>query len=176
MASYKWLKDEKSPRLFKEAYVFNGLKEIVGKDHNKIILEWAEALGIRNIYTSDEIAWCGLFIAISAHYAGLEINMTSKEALWALNWLKFGTKQTEAAFGDVLVFKRNGGGHVGIYVGEDAKCYHVFGGNQNNQVGVTRIEKNRCVGIRRTDWKVAQPATVTKRILEASGLVSTNEQ
>ena len=34
--------------------------------------------------------------------------------------------------GDILTFKRNGGGHVGLYVGEDKDCYHVLGGNQGN--------------------------------------------
>lgn len=175
MGNYTWLKEEKSPRLFKEAYKFNGIKEIIGKDHNLTIMGWADTLEIKKTYTSDEIAWCGLFMAICCHNAGLDMNMTAKEALWALNWLKFGTKQTDAAFGDILVFKRTGGGHVGIYVGEDAKCYHVFGGNQNNMVGATRIEKARCVGIRRTVWEIAQPKNVTKRILEASGSISTNE-
>lgn len=57
--------------------------------------------------------------------------------------------------GDALTFKRNGGGHVGIYVGEDSTCYHVLGDNQSNMVCITRIEKTRCSGIRRTEWKIA---------------------
>ena len=78
--------------------------------------------------------------------------------------------------GDILVFKRpGGGGHVGFYVGEDDKCYHVLGGNQSNEVSVARLEKSRCLGIRRCDWKVAQPKTVKKYFVTPSGEVSTNE-
>jgi cell wall-associated NlpC family hydrolase len=32
--------------------------------------------------------------------------------------------------GDVLVFRRGGGGHVALYVGEDEEAFHVLGGNQ----------------------------------------------
>jgi hypothetical protein len=77
--------------------------------------------------------------------------------------------------GDILTFKRNGGGHVGIYVGEDNTHYHVLGGNQNNQVNVMRIAKNRLNQARRTAWKIAQPASVRVIKLEAKGLISTNE-
>jgi cell wall-associated NlpC family hydrolase len=78
--------------------------------------------------------------------------------------------------GDILTFKRNGGGHVGIYAGEDATHYHVLGGNQNNSVSVTRIAKSRLHQARRTAWKVAQPANVRKVFLEAKGTITTNEQ
>lgn len=46
-------------------------------------------------------------------------------------------------------------GHVGFYVGEDAKGYYVLGGNQGDKVSVVRIAKDRLLpnGIR---W----PATV----------------
>jgi hypothetical protein len=44
-----------------------------------------------------------------------------------------------AALGDVLAFVRNGGGHVGLYVDEDASAYHVLGGNQSDRVSITRV-------------------------------------
>jgi hypothetical protein len=78
--------------------------------------------------------------------------------------------------GDILTFKRNGGGHVGIYVGEDAAYYHVLGGNQNNSVSVSRIAKNRLHQARRTAWKIAQPANVRQVMLAAKGTITTNEQ
>jgi hypothetical protein len=57
-----------------------------------------------------------------------------------LNWNGFNKEKTMML--GVLTFKRKGGGHVGIYVGEDSKCYHVLGGNQSNMT--IRIEKSRC--------------------------------
>jgi hypothetical protein len=50
--------------------------------------------------------------------------------------------------GAVLVFEREGGGHVGFYVGEDGTSYHVIGGNQGDAVSVARIAKTRLVASR----------------------------
>ena len=170
--SYTWLKEEKSPKILVEAIKHIGTKEIVGKQHNKKILAWAEAIGLKSVYTNDEIPWCGLFIAYCCHAQGLDV---VKHPLWALNWNKFGNVAQVPMLGDVLTFTRNGGGHVGIYIGEDTTCYHVLGGNQNNQVNVMRIEKSRLSQARRTAWKIAQPSNVRKIELSNKGIISTNE-
>ena len=170
--SYAWLKKETAPKILVEAVKHIGVKEIVGKQHNPTILSWARALGLEKDYTNDEIPWCGLFVAYCAHAAGLDV---VKHPLWALNWNKYGNVAKVAMLGDVLTFTRNGGGHVGIYVGEDATHYHVLGGNQNNSVSVSRIAKDRLSQARRTAWKVAQPASVRVVHLEAKGVITTNE-
>jgi len=170
--SYAWLKKETAPKILVEAVKHIGIKEIVGKQHNPTILSWAKALGLDKVYTNDEIPWCGLFVAYCAHAAGLDV---VKHPLWALNWNKYGNVAKVAMLGDVLTFTRNGGGHVGIYVGEDATHYHVLGGNQNNSVSVSRIAKDRLSQARRTAWKVAQPASVRVVHLEAKGVITTNE-
>jgi uncharacterized protein (TIGR02594 family) len=170
--SYAWLKKETAPKILVEAVKHIGVKEIVGKQHNPTILSWAKALGLEKVYTNDEIPWCGLFVAYCAHAAGLDV---VKHPLWALNWNKYGNVAKVAMLGDVLTFTRNGGGHVGIYVGEDATHYHVLGGNQNNSVSVSRIAKDRLSQARRTAWKVAQPASVRVVHLEAKGVITTNE-
>ena len=79
-------------------------------------------------------------------------------------------------FGDILVFSRGNGGHVGFYVGEDDTCYHVLGGNQSNMVNVTRILKSRCISIRRCSWKISQPLNVKVVKLSPNGIISTNEE
>ena len=170
--SYEWLKKETAPKILVEAVKHIGTKEIVGKQHNPTILSWAKALGLEKVYTNDEIPWCGLFVAYCAHAAGLDV---VKHPLWALNWNKYGNVAKVAMLGDVLTFTRNGGGHVGIYVGEDATHYHVLGGNQNNSVSVSRIAKERLSQARRTAWKIAQPASVRVVHLEAKGVITTNE-
>ena len=170
--SYAWLKKETAPKILVEAVKHIGTKEIVGKQHNPTILSWAKALGLEKVYTNDEIPWCGLFVAYCAHAAGLDV---VKHPLWALNWNKYGNVAKVAMLGDVLTFTRNGGGHVGIYVGEDATHYHVLGGNQNNSVSVSRIAKDRLTQARRTAWKVAQPGSVRVVHLEAKGVITTNE-
>lgn len=170
---YKWLQSETAPKVIVEAVKLYGTREIVGKQHSKEILSWAKELGLQDAYTNDEIPWCGLFAAIVVKRAGF--NVVSKP-LWARDWINFGTKQNIAMFGDILVFSRpGGGGHVAFYVGEDTTCYHVLGGNQSNMVNSTRILKSRCIGIRRCDWKTAQPKQVRVIKLSSSGSVSTNE-
>ena len=76
--------------------------------------------------------------------------------------------------GDVLVFKRKGGGHVGLYVGHDASAFHVLGGNQSDRVSITRLSRNRLVAVRRPAYR-AQPANVRPIPLAASGSLSVNE-
>jgi uncharacterized protein (TIGR02594 family) len=170
--SYAWLKKETAPKILVEAVKHIGVKEIVGKKHNPTILSWAKALGLEKTYTNDEIPWCGLFVAYCAHASGLPV---VKHPLWALNWNKYGNVAQVPMLGDVLTFTRNGGGHVGIYVGEDNTHYHVLGGNQNNSVSVSRIAKDRLSQARRTAWKIAQPASVRVVHLAAKGVVTTNE-
>jgi uncharacterized protein (TIGR02594 family) len=170
--SYAWLKKETAPKILVEAVKHIGVKEIVGKQHNPTILSWAKALGLEKVYTNDEIPWCGLFVAYCAHASGLPV---VKHPLWALNWNKYGNVAQVPMLGDVLTFTRNGGGHVGIYVGEDTTHYHVLGGNQNNSVSVSRIAKDRLSQARRTAWKIAQPASVRVVHLAAKGVVTTNE-
>lgn len=174
--NYDYLKNENAPQILVQARALIGTKEIIGSIHSKVILGWAKELGIDKIYTNDEIAWCGLFMAYVCKKAKLETNITAKEALWALNWNKFGIKQKTAMLGDVLTFSRNGGGHVGIYVGEDDKCYHVLGGNQSNMVCITRVEKSRLSQIRRTAWKISQPENVRVMKVNSNGFISTNEK
>lgn len=96
--------------------------------------------------------------------------------LWARNWASFGTKADKASLGDVLVFSRDGGGHVGLYVGEDASAWHVLGGNQGDQVSINRIAKSRLLAARRCPWKISQPSNVRPVSLAAGGgKLSVNE-
>ena len=170
--SYDFLKKETAPRILVEAVKIMGVKEIAGYQHNPEILRWAKVLGLDKVYKSDEIAWCGLAMAYAAHMADVAV---TKDPLWALNWAKWGTAVTEPMLGDILTFKRDGGGHVGLYIGEDDTCYHVLGGNQGNMMKPSRIEKSRLYKARRTSWKVAQPKSVRKIMLDAKGEVSKNE-
>ncbi len=175
---YQWLLKEDAPKMLISALQLYGVKEIVGSLHNKVILGWAQELGLGNVYTNDEIAWCGLAMAKVVTLSGYE---AVKEPLWALNWNKFGINVKEAkinpfpCLGDILTFTRTGGGHVTEYVGEDKTHYHCLGGNQSNSFSFTRIEKSRLSQARRPIFKVRQPDNVRRIELAASGVISTNE-
>lgn len=173
--AYAWL-DQASglSRLLVEARKELGVVETPGAADNPVIIGWAKEVGLARTYGDDAIPWCGLFAAVVAKRA----NWTPvKDPLWARNWAKFGraVEPSEAALGDVLVFVRDGGGHVGFYVGEDAGYFHVLGGNQSDAVTITRIGKSRCIAVRRPVWRSAQPFGVRKVHLAPSGAVSKNE-
>lgn len=169
---YKFLLKEKAPAILVEALKYYGTKEVPGKKHNPIILEWAKAIGWGHIQ-DDETPWCGTFIGYVAKQANVQVVNTP---IRALSWNNYGIKQDVAMLGDILTFSRNGGGHVGIYVGEDKDYYHVLGGNQSNMVNITRIAKSRLSQIRRTAWKIAQPSNVRCIYYDANGEISENEK
>lgn len=178
-AAYAWLDNIPGPpKMIVEARALYGTHEGVGAADNPEILAWAKEVGFGNSYQHDQIAWCGLFAALIAHRAGKPVPAAP---LWALNWKSFGTPQSPAGLGDILVFERRDGrgkligGHVGFYIGEDATAYHVLGGNEGDMVNIVRIAKTRCVAVRRPIWSVSQPASVKPHILAESGTLSKNE-
>lgn len=170
---YRWLSAEHAPRMLVEALREFGTLETPGTRDNPKILAWAKECGLQYTYTKDSIPWCGLFMALVARRAQ---HRPVKSPLWALSWSTFGAAAAEPMLGDILTFTRKGGGHVGLYVGEDTTHYHVLGGNQSDKVTISRIEKKRMYQARRPMWKVKQPANVRKIILSAQGTpTSANE-
>lgn len=159
------------PRIIKHAISNYGVAEIVGKKHNAIILGWAKSLGLESVYKNDEIPWCGLVVGYWVKLSKFEV---VKNPLWALNWLQFGVAVDVPMVGDVLVFSRKGGNHVGLYWGETDKNYLVLGGNQGNKVSIIYMSKTRLKGARRCNWKIKEPEGVVQRFFKA-GLEITSE-
>lgn len=170
---YAWLAKEPGPKMLVEALKLYGLHEGVGQADNPVILQWAQKLGLK-AYQHDETAWCGLLMAWVAHLANKPI---PENPLWARNWAKWGVESKRPCLGDVLVFSRlGGGGHVTLYVGEDATHYHCLGGNQSDKVCVTRIEKRRLLPAgARQFYATAKPQNCRPVYLSAVGVVSVNE-
>jgi uncharacterized protein (TIGR02594 family) len=171
---YQWLTKEPGPKMIIEALQLFGTVETPGKGNNPTIMAWAKEVGgtVEKVYDADAVPWCGLFMAVVAKRTGRQI---PKDPLWALNWGTFGKASPKAMLGDVLTFTRKEGGHVGLYIGEDAVCYHVLGGNQSDRVCITRIEKKRLYTVRRPNY-ISQPTNVRVIILSAAGAISTNER
>lgn len=175
---YEWLTREGGPVMITTALNLFDTLEAPGLPNNPVILNWAAEIGgeVENMYKSDEIPWCGLFMAVVAKRSRKEL---VKDPLWALNWGNFGKNTDVPMLGDVLVFVRkttdgHTAGHVGLYVGEDEQCFHVLGGNQMDRVCITRLERKRLYTGRRPNY-ATQPANVRKIILRAGGAISANE-
>lgn len=173
----KWLYNEPGPKMLQEAIRHYGELEHVGKGSNPNIMAWAKEVGVSGWYTDDDVPWCGLFVGVVAKRAGYPLS--ASKLLAAREWLNWGqiVPIERAMLWDVLVFSRDGGGHVGFYAGEDTKrnTFEVYGGNQNNRVGFATIDKGRCIGVRKPIYKIGQPANVRKIYLTADGKLSTNE-
>jgi len=158
-AAYFWLLGEtvlRPPMLY---YALNahGVEEGEGAVNNETILGWAREAAdagagewLAEFYKEDSIPWCGLFMAMCAARSAYPVQA---DCLSARGWLDWGREAKTPGLGDVLVFWRGKpdgkSGHVGLYVGEDDLAFHVLGGNQGDQVSITRIRKTRLLGVRR---------------------------
>ena len=83
---------------------------------------------VRAVDEHGKLAGTGFFIdptgtlytafSVGAEADDITVEFEGKEVpahpLWALSWSAFGAKSPAAALGDVLVFVRSGGGHVGL--------------------------------------------------------------
>lgn len=123
-----------------------GTKEAPGAADNPVILSWAKKLGgwEGQYYQHDEIPWCSLFVT---HVLEENSIHGPRGFLAAKSYLNWGDKCTPVP-GAILVFGRDGGGHVGFYVGEDTNSYHVLGGNQSDMVCIKALPKDRLLDAR----------------------------
>ena len=171
-SEYAWLANEPGPILLTTALKYYGLKEGPGSADNPTIMQWAHDFGI-TWYDHDSTAWCSLFLGEVA-----------KESAWvppgpnvllaAVSWATWGIAVGSPKLGDILVFNRPGGHHVGLYVGEDAEAFHVLGGNTGDAVSIARLLKSRLMAARRPNYDTI-PDNVRKIILSSSGQLSHNE-
>lgn len=163
------------PVWLREARRLIGVREVVGKGSNPVIMSWAKRFGgwIASYFTDDDIAWCGLF---AGHVLAVTLPKEPLPAnpLGALQYSKLGVAMVEPAPGAIMTFTRSGGGHVGFYVGEDRTHFHILGGNQSNSVSISRIEKARLAAIR---WPKTGEKPAGGRVqLSASGAPVTRNE
>lgn len=167
------------PRTVLHGLSLLGTNEVPGRGSNAAIEAWRDELNRAHPgsvigFSDDSVPWCGLFAAIVAHRAGKKV---VAQPLWARNWAGFGRPveaPARASLGDVLVFVRDGGGHVGFYIAEDKSHYHVLGGNQSDSVTIARIAKSRCIAVRRPEM-TRPPASMRPYRVAPSGAVSMDE-
>jgi uncharacterized protein (TIGR02594 family) len=154
-----------------------GTREAAGAANSTTILGWAKLLGTKvlgMVYNADSVPWCGLFVANCLRAAGIDLS-AMKVAVRAKGWATWGSNLAADRLvpGAILVFDRDGGGHVAFYVGEDATHYHVLGGNQGDKVSIMRLAKSRCIARR---WPKGMPVIGKPVRLAANGAaVSSNE-
>lgn len=171
---YAWLgRIGTLPKMVRAALDLHGTIETPGAGSTPAIMAWAVETGLDHEgYNADSVPWCGLFMALVARRSGHDI---PSHPLWALNWQGFGVEAHQPLLGDVLVFVRPSGGHVGLYVGEDAAAFHVLGGNTRDSVAIARIDKTRLKAARSPLYRIGRPASSRPYVLAAGGALSRNE-
>ncbi len=185
-AQYAWLAREGAPKMLISALSLYGTLETAGPANNPQILAWADEIArayptpynkwAGEFYAHDSIPWCGLGMAIAAVRAGRQpVDKYLSALSWSYGgngWLK--VPVADAMLGDILTFKRSGGGHVAMYVGEDATHFHMLGANQDDAFNIRRKAKAQCVGVIRPEYQ-NRPANVRKVRLAATGVLSGSE-
>lgn len=149
LGHYNWLTAVGTlPRMVSEALEIWDTREKPGGESDPAILAWAQKVGgsVARDYKTDATPWCGLTMAYVAKRAG---KTPPTKPLRARNWVKFGTDSGQPDLGDVIVFERGLGGHVGLYIGEDDTHLHILGGNQGDRVCIRRYERARMLAARK---------------------------
>lgn len=158
------------PSWLTKAKSYIGLKEIPGPVHNSKITSWLRDL--KAWWSDDETPWCGTFIAHCLQAVGQPI---PKNWYRAKDWANYGAQLRvyKLSPGAILVFGREGGGHVGFYVGESQNHFFVLGGNQSNGVNVSRIAKSRLIASR---WPKDQPVILGPVRMSPDGVPETRNE
>ena len=152
-----------------------GVREVPGKGNSATIMAWAKKLGAKILgitYAADAVPWCGLFAAHVMDHVDIA---PPPIAVRASAWSAWGRKLLSPRPGCILTFTREGGGHVGFYVGEDDTHFHVLGGNQGDAVSITRIAKARLSEMR-WPFGVTLPHPQVVRLLPSGAPITVNER
>lgn len=124
-----------------------GTRKIEGEKSNPKVLNYFRSIVGLNV-DNDEIAWCSAFL----NYICKEVGLPTSDSLMARSWLKIGQAINNPEMGDIVIFWRDkiDGplGHVGIYLASTDKDIFVLGGNQSNEVNVSRFSKSKLLGFR----------------------------
>ena len=167
----------KEPVWLTEARKHIGMREVPGAASNSWIKEmWLSLKGGLWFWTTygeddSKLPWCGAFCAFVMKTARVDYpkNYASAKA-----WLDWGTKLYTPEVGCIVVFEREGGGHVGFLVGRDENLrYLVLGGNQGDEANIRSFGPERSIGFR---WPPGVPLPPANPLpIYAAAQISTRE-
>lgn len=138
------------PAWLAEARRHIGVREIPGVNHHPLIVAMWKAIR-RGGIKDDETPWCAAFVGFCLENVGI----VSSRFESAKSYLDWGQKLLHPIVGCIVVFTRDGGGHVGFCTGvtPDGRLL-VLGGNQGNEVNIRAFPRDRVSGYR---WPTAVP-------------------
>ena len=124
-----------------------GQTGIIGKNSNKIILDYFHEIGATWIQ-DDDTAWCSAFV----NWVLKKANLPYSSRLNARSFLTYGNKTTKPKISDIVILwrveKNSVYGHCGFYVSENADSVFILGGNQDNSVNIKSFSKDKVLDYR----------------------------
>lgn len=125
-----------------------GIWEWLGKDHNPQVLKYFKEIGQKWV-KDDETPWCAAFV----NWCLLKAGKPHTGKLNARSFLTYGVSTKKPTLNDIVVFwrgsKDGAEGHVGFYVAETKTSIYVLGGNQNQQVNISKYPKAQLLDYRK---------------------------
>ncbi len=127
-----------------------GTKEYQGDADNPDVIKYLQSVDSLSVSAqrNDETSWCSAFINWCMEQSGF--NGTDNAA--ARSWLNWGNKIELPQVGCITVLWRESPdswkGHVGFFIRETSSYVYLLGGNQSNEVNISRYPKNRVLGYR----------------------------
>jgi len=139
-------------RILRRAFRELGTKEVDGDGNNPRIQEYHRFATVRNDEIApDSVPWCASFVCWVLEAERLE----STNSKMARSFERLGREVAIKDYlpGDIVTFYRNGHhsgqGHVGFLVWINSGKAYVLGGNQSDQVSVTKYSLDKMTSIRR---------------------------
>jgi uncharacterized protein (TIGR02594 family) len=141
------MKNQNEPAWLVAARKLVGLREISGAKHApEIVQMWKDIK--RGGIKDDETPWCAAFVGSMLERSGVKSSRFES----AKSYLNWGQLIALPVVGCVVVFTRQGGGHVGFAVGRDkAGNLLILGGNQSDAVNIKAFPVSRVSGYRWPD-------------------------
>jgi uncharacterized protein (TIGR02594 family) len=148
-----------------------GVKETLGPNDAPWIRSMLAKMGAKWLLGQP---WCGGAVGLWFKDCGFEV---PKHWYRARAWAAWGQEVHGPAVGVVVVFEREGGGHVGIIVGKDELGrLMVLGGNQGDAVNIRPFPMRRVLAYR---WPPDEPITsaaFSLPVLAAAGMASSSNE
>ena len=124
-----------------------GVHETAGAASTDRIVEYLSSTNLSESLASlDSTAWCAAFV----NWCLIQAGKPEANTAWAKDFLNSGTPTTTPTRGDIVVFKRGDGGHVGFFDSfTTSGNILVLGGNQSDQVKYSEYSKSNLLGFRK---------------------------
>ena len=123
-----------------------GQAEIPGEKNNPRIIHYHSHTTLNS--KNEEDSWCSSF----ANFAVAQAGLVGTKSAAARSWLKWGRATDTPSQGCIVIFWRESPdswkGHVALYVSETPTHICVLGGNQNNEVNISKYPKSQLLGYR----------------------------